>query len=90
MPSSANCPTSRDARRNCGGIFDFEAKEQRLAEVTKLTEDPTVWSDNKRAQELGRERKSLEDVVLGLTKIGQDLTEAGFKQLWNQMPWGDK
>ena len=56
-------PTSKDARRSCGGIFDFEGKERRLAEVAKLAEDPAVWSDNKRAQDLGRERKNLESLV---------------------------
>ena len=59
-----------------GGIFDFDGKQERLAEVNQLAEDPTIWEDAKRAQELGRERKSLEDVVLGLSKIGQDLDDA--------------
>ena len=61
--SPGGSPMSRAARRNCGGIFDYEAKQRRLAEVTKLAEDPAVWSDNKRAQELGRERKSLESLI---------------------------
>jgi peptide chain release factor 2 len=61
---------------NYGGIFDFDRKQERLAEVNQLAEDPAIWNDAKRAQELGRERKSLEDVVLGLTKISQDLDDA--------------
>ncbi len=61
---------------NSGGIFDFDGKRDRLAEVVKLAEDPAIWADNKRAQELGRERKALEDVVDGLGKIGQDLDDA--------------
>ncbi len=36
-----------------------------------------MWNDPKRAQELGRERKALEDVVLALDQIGQGLTDAG-------------
>jgi peptide chain release factor 2 len=60
----------------CGGIFDFEAKQQRLAEVVKLAEDPSIWNEAKRAQELGRERKSLESIVLGLGRIDQDLRDA--------------
>jgi peptide chain release factor 2 len=59
-----------------GGIFDFDSKQERLAEVNQLSEDPAIWNDAKRAQDLGRERKSLEDVVLGLTKISQDLDDA--------------
>ena len=60
----------------CGGIFDFETKRQRLAEVVKLTEDPSMWDDGKRAQELGRERKALEALVLGMTKLDLDLRDA--------------
>ncbi len=46
-----------------GGIFDFDAKQARLAEVTGDLEKPDVWSDSKRAQELGREKKQLENLV---------------------------
>ncbi len=60
---------------NYGGIFDFDVKQERLVEVCQLSEDPAIWEDAKRAQELGRERKSLENVVLGLTQITQDITD---------------
>jgi peptide chain release factor 2 len=71
-----DCRISASAAPSCGGIFDFEAKQQRLAEVAKLTEDPQVWNDARRAQDLGRERKSLEIIVHGLTKLDQDLRDA--------------
>ena len=61
---------------NCGGFFDYDARQERLTEVSELAEDPAIWQDAKRAQELGRERKMLEDVVLGLGKIQQDLSDA--------------
>jgi peptide chain release factor 2 len=48
---------------NYGGIFDFEAKVARLEEVNRLSEDPSVWSDTKRATELGREKKLLDATV---------------------------
>ncbi len=76
MPSSGGSPTSKGARRSYGGIFDFEAKQQRLAEVTQLAEDPAVWSDNKRAQELGRERKSLESLVNTFQRLDSGLRDA--------------
>ncbi|WP_283743996.1 peptide chain release factor 2 [Sideroxydans sp. CL21] len=56
--------------------LDYDGKQERLAEVAVLAEDPAIWNDAKRAQELGRERKSLEDVVFGLTQIGQNLEDA--------------
>jgi peptide chain release factor 2 len=61
---------------SCGGIFDFDAKRERLAQVVKLAEDPAVWSDGKRAQELGRERKSLEALVDSMSRLDQDLSDA--------------
>jgi len=60
---------------SCGGIFDFEAKQLRLAEVIKLAEDPAVWNDPKRAQDLGRERKTLESLVTTMAKLDQDLRD---------------
>ena len=62
--------------RNCGGIFDFEAKRKRLTEVVRLAEDPAMWSDKKRAQDLGRERKSLEAIVSTLTRLDSDIRDA--------------
>ncbi|GJL72772.1 MAG: peptide chain release factor 2 [Nitrosomonas sp.] len=60
----------------CGGFFDFDAKKTRLNEVIRLVEDPVIWNDNKRAQELGREKKLLEDTVVALEVIGQQLQDA--------------
>ncbi len=76
MPSPSGCRTSKAGRWNCGGIFDFDTKQRRLIEVVRLAEDPAVWSDNKRAQELGRERKSLEATVQTLTGLGTGLRDA--------------
>jgi peptide chain release factor 2 len=75
-PSRDNCRTWKRAPRTSGGIFDFDAKRQRLAELVKLVEDPTVWSDSKRAQELGRERKALESVVGNLERLDGSLRDA--------------
>jgi peptide chain release factor 2 len=63
-------------RPSSGGIFDFENKEKRLAEVGALIEDPAVWSDRQRAQELGKERKALEDTVGALQRIGRQLRDS--------------
>jgi peptide chain release factor 2 len=61
---------------NYGGIFDFDAKQERLAEVVILAEDPAIWQDSKRSQELGRERKMLEGIVLTLSQLNQELDDA--------------
>ena len=63
------------ATSNYGGIFDYDGKQERLAEVVVLAEDPAVWQDNKRSQELGRERKMLEGIVLNLQQVEQSLND---------------
>ncbi len=63
------------AATNCGGIFDYDGKQERLAEVVALAEDPAVWQDSKRSQELGRERKLLEGIVLNLRQVEQSLND---------------
>ena len=60
---------------NSGGIFDYPAKARKLNEVNAALEDPKVWDNPKRAQELGREKKSLEDVVLILDRLEQELSD---------------
>jgi len=60
----------------CGGIFDWDAKSERLHVVNAELESADVWNDPKHAQELGREKKALEDVVLTLEHIDSGLREA--------------
>jgi peptide chain release factor 2 len=67
---------SKAAPPNCGGIFDLDTKQRRLTEVSKLAEDPTVWADNKRAQDLGRERKQLESLVGTFDRLDSGLRDA--------------
>jgi peptide chain release factor 2 len=62
--------------RNFGGIFDYDAKAERLTEVARLLEDPKVWDDAERAQTLGKDRKTLEAVVLSLDTIGKLLADS--------------
>ena len=51
-------------------------KSEKLEQVNAELEDPNVWNDPKRAQDLGKEKKSLEAIVLTLIKIDADLTDA--------------
>jgi len=62
--------------RPLGGIFDYDAKRERLDEVVRELEDPGVWNDPERAQELGRERARLEEVVEGLDRLDTRLKDA--------------
>lgn len=76
MPS----PISVRERKIYGGIFDYDVKENRLDEVNGLLEDPDVWNNPKRAQDLGKEKKALEAVVQTLGKLTDDL--AGTDELF--------
>jgi len=60
----------------CGGIFDFDRQVERLEEVGRELEVPTIWNVPERAQALGRERSALEKVVLGITRISDGLDGA--------------
>jgi peptide chain release factor 2 len=62
---------------NCGGIFDVDVKEARLEEINRALEDPKVWDDPKRAQELGREKKSLDLIVLKMRTLADGVRDAG-------------
>lgn len=68
-------PTSANAWSSYGGIFDYDAKALKLTEVNSALEEPTVWDNPKRAQDLGKEKKSLEDVVLVLDRLSTELAD---------------
>ncbi|MGB5259365.1 MAG: peptide chain release factor 2 [Gammaproteobacteria bacterium] len=59
------------------GYLDLDTRTERLTEVSRELEDPAIWNDPERAQELGRERSRLEEVVLTLTNMTQALQDAG-------------
>jgi peptide chain release factor 2 len=61
------------ALKNFGGIFDYDVKAERLRTVNASLEDPAVWNEPKKAQDLSREKKSLEDVVNTLTRLEQEI-----------------
>jgi peptide chain release factor 2 len=58
-----------------GGIFDYDRKALRLNEVNAALENPTVWNEPKRAQELGREKKLLDGVVATVDHLTSNLAD---------------
>ncbi len=73
MQESAICAS---ARLCLGGIFDYDAKCERLDEVRRELEQANVWDNPSRAQELGKERARLEEVVVGLKTLTDGFAEA--------------
>ena len=75
MPSAACWPTWAPAPSSSGGIFDYDRKALRLNEVNAALENPGVWNEPKRAQELGREKKTLETVVATIDHLKSNLAD---------------
>lgn len=66
----------RGAALPLGGIFDYDSKRERLDEVIRELEDPKIWDTPERAQELGRERSRLENVVETLANLDKSLLDS--------------
>jgi peptide chain release factor 2 len=58
-----------------GGIFDFEGKRDRLAEVELELAEPEVWDNPERAQALNKERSVLEQIVGVLADLASTLAD---------------
>lgn len=58
-----------------GGIFDYEVKQERLAEVEAELGEPDVWNNPERAQALGREQTSLQQIVVTLDGLKQGVSD---------------
>ncbi|MBL8326284.1 MAG: peptide chain release factor 2 [Rubrivivax sp.] len=57
------------------GYLDYDRKALRLNEVNAALENPAVWNEPKRAQELGKEKKTLETVVGTLGHLQRNLAD---------------
>ena len=68
--------TCKRARRHSGGIFDYAVKAERLEEVERELERPSIWDNPEEATKLGQERAALISVVQGLDAIKQGLQDA--------------
>ena len=68
--------TCKRARRRLGGIFDYPLKAERLEEVERELERPSIWDNPEEATKLGQERAALASVVQGLDDIRQSLQDA--------------
>jgi peptide chain release factor 2 len=59
-----------------GAIFDYDVKRDRLVEVTAELENNAVWDNPERAQNLGRERARLEQVLEPIARADAGLKDA--------------
>jgi len=64
------------ARARYGGFFEYDRKKERLEEVGRELEDPSVWQKPERAQELGRERARLTTDLGEIDRTSKGITDA--------------
>ncbi|MCO5976323.1 peptide chain release factor 2 [Ideonella oryzae] len=57
------------------GYLDYDRKALRLNEVNATLENPAIWNDPKRAQELGKEKKQLDEVVGTIDHLSSNLSD---------------
>lgn len=58
-----------------GGFFDYQNKQQRLTEIIRELENPALWSDPEKAQNLGKERVQLEKVVDHIDNLVKNIND---------------
>jgi peptide chain release factor 2 len=56
--------------------LDFETKSERLVEVLRELEDPSIWNKPEQAQTMGKERSMLEGIVNTILDLEQGLADA--------------
>ena len=59
------------------GYLEFDLKKERLDEVEMELAQPDVWNQPERAQELGRERASLEAIVHTIEELDRGVADFG-------------
>ncbi|HYA37709.1 MAG TPA: peptide chain release factor 2 [Candidatus Methylomirabilis sp.] len=66
----------QDRSQAIRGYLDFDSKSQRLVEVQRELEQPDIWNNPQRAQELGKERARLESEIGTLAHLATELTHS--------------
>ncbi len=59
-----------------GGIFDWDQSIRDLAELNAKAEDPTLWNDPQKAQEMMRRRQDLENRIGSIRRIQQTIADS--------------
>jgi peptide chain release factor 2 len=76
ISSGASSKTSGSGSALFGGFFEYDRKQERLEEVTLELEDPAIWQDPPKAQELGKERARLTTELGVIDRTTRGIAEA--------------
>ncbi|WP_139172997.1 peptide chain release factor 2 [Marinobacter sp. AC-23] len=66
----------RERTESLRGYLDYDQRSERLVEVEREMEMPTVWDDPERAQALGKERSDLDLIVSTIDNLTTGLADA--------------
>jgi len=66
---------SKNANKVFGGIFDYENKAARLAEIIRELENPDTWGDLEKSRLLNKERAQLEKTISILDHLHNSLND---------------
>ncbi|WP_366521647.1 peptide chain release factor 2 [uncultured Marinobacter sp.] len=66
----------RERTETLRGYLDYDQRSERLVEVEREMEMPTVWDDPERAQALGKERSDLDLIVSTIDNLTSGLSDA--------------
>ncbi|MBI4525091.1 MAG: peptide chain release factor 2 [Deltaproteobacteria bacterium] len=61
-----------------GGVFDLEAKQKKVEELSVLVAQPDFWSDGEKAQGILKEQSYLKEILNSCSKFKEGLDEARF------------
>jgi peptide chain release factor 2 len=71
-----NSKSFRGASRRCGGPFDIDRKRARVELIDRESVQPGFWEDQKRAQQLSKEKSQLEMQIASFEREKQRLDDA--------------
>lgn len=60
---------------NYGGTFDYPSKLEKLQELEQELHDPTLWNNPEKAQQLGKERAQLQQIVDTFQQLEKGLND---------------
>jgi peptide chain release factor 2 len=58
-----------------GGIFNYDTKKNKLEELNKELENPDIWNDQQKAQELNKQKKQLDNLVQQIDQLNTAITD---------------
>lgn len=59
-----------------GGTFDYQSKRLKLDQVNKELEDPNIWNDQQKMQDLNRQKKQLELIVHQIEHLDSSIADS--------------